>query len=370
LAKGTLTRRRNPALQALGSAILEIRLVSRKAGLSCLNAGKQIEHIPGPIKGQGGAQMRTRFIALFLVAATLLAACGAPAEATLSPAQSTLISLQEESNANLEVIATQIADLRATVTAMSEIEEPAPTSKPEEPVAPAVAGSDFANVDSANDNPTITMDWGSANVPASVVTIKANTTGGCTMPDVVCYMLDDEGVLGADELAEAEANPSAIWTGSAWHQMAQGPEVGLLVPEGSYATWYSISSTVDGGGYHLEFTPVGEQQCSGVLVRGWFAKTHADRHVPIVVSNYGATGAMIYTRYPVPVEAGQFFSQGYLTDQAKSALDFDNTGIGDEDCDTFWQFVFDYNDGSLSVLKYTTEAGWQLDWTNVVGHGR
>ncbi|OGJ37333.1 MAG: hypothetical protein A2383_01530 [Candidatus Pacebacteria bacterium RIFOXYB1_FULL_39_46] len=315
------------------------------------------------------------------------------ASSTSTPTTPTPVSTETEEAPDQS--ATIVALLEELVAAQAATEEPEapptaePTPEPVELVVPPtaeptpeptqasteepelkVAATEPSVPVAENGYPIVSYDWGRANIPAEVTTIKVNDTGGCNMPDVVCYMLDDEGVLGADDLAEAEANPSAIWTGSAWHQMAQGPQVGLLVPEGSYATWYSISSTVDGGGYHLEFAPQGELQCSGVLVRGWFAETHVDRHVPIVISNYGALGAMVYTRYPVPVEAGQFFSQDYLTAQATNALDFDNSGIGDEDCDLFWQFVFDYNDGSLTVLNYTVENGWSVVWTNIVGHGR
>jgi len=310
--------------------------------------------------------MRKLYAFALVAAAMILAACGgnAPAGTNL---QGNPVEIQATNSAILvEIIAAQQATLQDLVAAQ-ETEEPA-VAPAVEPTAASSADDDASALmdasSSENDNPTISMDWGSANVPASVTTIKANLTDGCTMPDVVCYMLDDAGVLGADNLAEADANPSAIWTGSAWHQMAQGPLVGILVPEGSYATWYSASSTVDGGGYHLEFNSMGEDQCWGVLVRGWFEKTHADRHVPIAVTNYGALGAMVYTRYPVEPQNGQFFSQ------AVNALNFDNSGIGDEDCVKFWQAVFDYNDGSLTVLNFTEEAGWSEVWTNISGHGR
>lgn len=313
--------------------------------------------------------MRTKLLVFVLAAATLLAACGSSTTTavptpTADGRLDTMIVLLEklvENQSTSETLPTQ--------EVLAETPEPTPVVELTVQVEP----TEYTLVDAAdNENglPIREFEWGRGNIPESVVTIKTNTTGGCTMPEVVCYMLDDEGVLGADDYAEAMANPSAIWTGSAWHQMAQGPLVGFEVPEGSYATWYSISSTVDGGGYHLEFDPKGPGQCMGVLVRGWFAETHVDRHIPITITNYGALGAMIYTRYPVPVEAGQFFSQDYLTDQAKNALDFDNSGIGDEDCEKFWQYVLDFNDGSLTELTYTVEAGWELVSTNVAGHGR
>lgn len=212
--------------------------------------------------------------------------------------------------------------------------------------------------------------WFTANVPGEVVTIKKNTTGGCTMPTVVCYMLDDSGVLGADKLADADANPSAIWTGSANHMMAQSPTVGVLIPEGSYLTAYADSFTIDGGGYHLEIPSCGPYCAQGFLARGWFGETHIDKHVPITISNYGATGAMKFTRYPVPIEAGQFFSQDYLNAQAQNALKHDNCGDGEKDCDNFYQWIMDYNDGSLTLMSTTDGTNWTVLYTNIVSHGR
>ncbi len=73
---------------------------------------------------------------------------------------------------------------------------------------------------------------------------------------------------------------------------------------------------------------------------------------------------MIYTRYAVPVHAGQFFSQDYLEEQAENAYSFDNCGIED-DCEKFLQYIFDYNDGSFTVLSFHPSEGWEVLWTNV-----
>ncbi len=207
-------------------------------------------------------------------------------------------------------------------------------------------------------------DWFTATVEGEVETIKQNPSG-CNMPDEVCYIVDEEGVLGADSYDEAQANDSAVWTGGANHQTADQETVGVLIPEGSYVTAYASGMRIVGGGYDLLLPECGEHCAWGFLARGWFAETHADRHVPVQITNLGAIGGMKYTRYPVPVEAGQFFSEDYLTDQASNALQFDNCGAGPDDCDIFLQAVFDYNDGSLSILSFT-EEGWELLWTNVV----
>jgi hypothetical protein len=215
---------------------------------------------------------------------------------------------------------------------------------------------------SQNITSVVDTQWFTAtNVPAEVETIKQNPSG-CNMPDAVCYMLDEEGVLGADDYEEAQANPSAVWTGGANHQTADQETAGVLIPEGSYVTAYASGFRIIGGGYELELPECGELCAWGFLARGWFAETRADRHVPVQIT-IGEPGGMKYTRYPVPVEAGQFFSEDYLTDQARNTLQFDNCGA--EDCEVFLQAVFDYNDGSLSVLRFTGKDGWEVLWTNV-----
>lgn len=225
-----------------------------------------------------------------------------------------------------------------------------------------------------DDKAFVVTKWFTANIPNEVTTIKVNLTGGWNVPEPASTMLDDEGVLGCDNLADADENASCTWTGGADHQTAQGPVVGLLVPEGSYATAYAASFFVEGGGYTINIPACGTNCAQGLLVRGWHLETHADKNLPITISKYGAIGAMKFTRYPVPAGAGQFFSQDYLTDQAVNALSFDNCGIGMQDdvadCDVFIQHVFDYNDGSYTIMSYTTKDGWKLLWTNIVGYGR
>jgi len=229
-----------------------------------------------------------------------------------------------------------------------------------------------AKPDEASD--LVVTEWFSANVPTEVTTIKVNLTGGWNVPEPASTMLDNEGVLGCDDLADANANDSCTWTGGADHQTAQGPLVGVLVPEGSYVTAYADSFFVDGGGYIIDIPTCGTNCAQGLLVRGWHLETHTDKNLPITISKYGAIGAMKFTRYPVPAGAGQFFSQDYLTAQAVNALSFDNCGIGMQadvaDCDVFIQHVFDYNDGSYTVMSYTTKDGWKLLWTNIVAYGR
>lgn len=247
------------------------------------------------------------------------------------------------------------------------IEEESVVQPPEEAVEvePIEEEPEEAVEEAVEEVELVTTQWFTASeVVTQVVTIKENPSG-CNMPDEVCYMLDEAGVLGADDYDEAEANDSAVWTGGADHQTADQKMVGVLIPEGSYVTAYASGFRVTGGGFDLLFPECGEHCAWGFLARGWFAETHADRHVPIEITNLGSIGGMKYTRYAVPIEAGQFFSEDYLTDQAENALQFDNCGAGPEDCDVFLQAIFDYNDGSLTILRFTAEKGWEVLWSNV-----
>ncbi len=223
----------------------------------------------------------------------------------------------------------------------------------------------------------IITEWFTANVPAEVTTIKTNTTGGCNMPSEVCYVVDDAGVLGADNLEEANANESAVWTASAvYHDSPDGPEYGFLIPEGSYGTTYAKQfgkvafGPADEPLFTLSIPSCGKYCAQGILVRGLFHEDHEDRHVPMLVGDYGAIGGASWTRYAVPYEAAQFFSQDYLTAQADNALVFDNNGIGPKDTDVFIQHIIDLNDGSYTVLRYLENKEWEVLWTNIVGHGR
>lgn len=218
-------------------------------------------------------------------------------------------------------------------------------------------------------NPTISSEAFSANVPLAVDTQKKNPSG-CGLPSPACNVADEEGVLGVDRyddlynLDGTKKNQSGIWTGGADHQTAQTAEVGVIIPEGSYVTAYAASFHIVGGGYDLQFN--GCDHCAwGFLARGLNAVEHADRNLSIIISKYGAIGAMKYTRYPVEPQWAQFFSQGYLQAQAVNALDFDNCGIGSNDCTSFFQAIMDYNDGSLTILHFDGTT-WEVVWTNVV----
>lgn len=302
----------------------------------------------------------TIVIAVLIANRVTLTSVAGQLESKLSPTKQQSIILVEQA----EEVAKEPTVV--TVKPADEIVEEPEATQTAEPTATETSEPKLTADNSIDSGEEITVEtqWFSANVLTEVETIKKNPSG-CNMPEEVCYVLDEAGVLGADNYDEAMANQSAIWTGGANHQIAQAATVGALVPEGSYLTAYASSFKIEGGGYTLVFPKCGENCAWGFLARGWFAETHVDRHVPIMISEYGAVGGMIYTRYPVPVEAGQFFSEDYYVAQAENALVFDNCGIGSEDCDTFMGAIFDYNDGSLTILRLEKGGEWEVIWTNV-----
>ncbi len=206
---------------------------------------------------------------------------------------------------------------------------------------------------------TVSTEWFAADgIRSSGVDPLKNDAPACTLPGG-CNVVGDPGVLGADRLEEAEANESAIWTGSWNHQIADQPSAGINVPQGSYATVYASGMSVTGEDWTVTLPEFGPDGVWGLLIRG----SH-ERPYSITVENFGPPGTMGYTRYPVPRHAGEYFSEDYLTDQAANALIFDNCYV--DGCQELRQAIFDINDGSLTILRYTEAGGWEPLWTNVV----
>ncbi len=205
---------------------------------------------------------------------------------------------------------------------------------------------------------TVTTQWFTATNVLTAVTPLKEQASNCRLP-IGCNVVADPGVLGADDLAEADRNPSAVWTGAWHHQLADQVSAGVLVPEGSYLTAYASGMVVEVMGAVIELPECGPDCGWGLLIRGW----HED-HIPVKLTNLGSPGGLGYTRYPVPKESGQYFSYDYLSAQALNALEFDNCGI--EGCSVLLQAVLDVNDFSLAILRFTAEAGWEAVWTNMV----
>lgn len=251
--------------------------------------------------------------------------------------------------------------------------EPTATPKATETPMPTAVPTSEPVTDTVD---LLVTEYFTANIPAEVVTIKVNTTGGWEglIPPSASHILDESGVEGADELKDCKGNPSCIWTGGADHNQAQGPVVNDTIPEGSYWTaWADSFTIVAADGTRLEIPSCGSNCSIGIVLRGWHLETNEDRHLPIEVTQYGAPGAMKYTRYPVPAGAGQFFSSTYFTSQGLNALANDNCGVGlqdgEQDCDRVLGYAFDYNDKSMVVMELIN-GQWVELYTNITGHGR
>lgn len=199
---------------------------------------------------------------------------------------------------------------------------------------------------------------------------------GCTLPGA-CNVLGPSGVLGADNWAEAEASPSAVWTGSGWHATPDNTasELSMLCPEGSYCLVYALMFGQvligpSGGPYiSLKIPSCGEHCGQGLLIRNWLERPGVDLNTTVVVRDYGEPGAASFTEYVVPPEAAQYFSEPYSTDQVVNAHKRNNNGSGPGDNTLFIQHVLDLNDMSYTILGHTAEQGWFLVWTNVVAYG-
>ncbi len=198
----------------------------------------------------------------------------------------------------------------------------------------------------------------------------------CVLPGA-CNVYGPEGVLGADDYSEAEANPSAVWTGSMWHDSPDNNDssFAILCPEGSYCDMYALNfGRVEIGPagspfITLEIPTCGEHCGQGLLIRNWLSREGVDLNTTIIVSNYGEPGAASWTEYVVNPDNAEYFSQDYHTDQALNAHVRNNNGSGSGDNDRFYQWVLDLNDMSLTLMLHTETDGWVLIWTNVQDYG-
>lgn len=199
---------------------------------------------------------------------------------------------------------------------------------------------------------------------------------GCTMP-AACNVYGPEGALLADDYDEAKENDSAIWGGSIWHGSPDNTQssFSLLCPEGSYCDVYALNFGLveigpAGNPYiTLEIPTCGEHCGQGLLIRNWLSRPGVDLNTTVIISKYGEPGAASWSEYTVDPDDAERFSQSYGTDQAENAHQRNNNGSGPDDNDRFYQWVFDLNDMSLSLMLHTANNGWVKIWTNVVSYG-
>lgn len=199
---------------------------------------------------------------------------------------------------------------------------------------------------------------------------------GCEMP-AACNVYGPEGALLADDYNEARANDSAIWGGSIWHGSPDNTQssFSLLCPEGSYCDAYALNFGLveigpAGNPYiTLEIPTCGEHCGQGLLIRNWLSRPGVDLNTTVIISKYGEPGAASWSEYTVDPDDAERFSQSYGTDQAENAHVRNNNGSGPGDNNRFYQWVFDMNDMSLSLMLHTANNGWVKVWTNVVSYG-
>lgn len=223
------------------------------------------------------------------------------------------------------------------------------------PVMPAAQAQD----DVSGDGWSIEGD-----IPDEVVPLKfANGEADVDSCDIEggCWILAEAGVLGADRWEDAQANPSAVWTGGGDAQeLLENRTADLILPESGYitASGAGFDVTCDGYSLRLEASP---DHMWYLLLRGR-TDGSGDRNVVCHFSNYTA-GAVLVTMYAVPVEASAFFSQDYFTDNVENAHVRKNCGAtGCADASTL---EFDINDAAYAVQTHDDD-GFDLVETNTV----
>jgi hypothetical protein len=278
---------------------------------------------------------------------------------------------------------TQAAIDAAVEDALKEagLNNPTSEASPMNP-APADTNAPAENADtSMTDSNTkydfVGTEWFRANVPYSDVVTKKPADPESNMPFPLTHLLGPEGVLGADDLDEANANKSAVWTGSGvYHRAPDTANFGFLGPEGSFSTIFAkkfdkiVLGDPNDPMFIISIPECGPHCAQGILIRSPLAEDGKDNHLPIWVEGVGAIGAASFTRYAVEPNWARVFSEGYWNDQADNALVFDNNGIGNKDTDSFIGHFIDVNDGSYTVAKYLGNGQWLVLWTNVSGHGQ
>lgn len=201
-------------------------------------------------------------------------------------------------------------------------------------------------------------------IPEEVVPTKfANGEAdeeSCDIPGS-CWMFDEAGVLSAARYEDAEANPSAVWSGAGdVQELLEGETATVILPESGYLMAVGAGFDVTCGAYSVGLEP-DEDHAWFFLIRGR-ADGRGDRNVQCTFSNY-TEGAVLVTMYAIPVEASAFFSQGYFTDNVENAHVRKN--CGSSGCEYASALVLDINDGAFSVLTHD-EDGFELEVTNTV----
>lgn len=175
------------------------------------------------------------------------------------------------------------------------------------------------------------------------------------------WMFNAAGVLSAARYEDAEANPSAVWSGAGdVQELLENDTAELILPESGYLMAVGAGFDVTCGDFSISLEPQ-EDHAWFMVLRGR-ADGRGDRNVVCEFSNYTA-GAVLVTMYAVPVEASAFFSEGYLEDNMQNAHVRKNCGA--TGCDDKSVLSLDVNDGTYGVWTYDS-GDFDLEETNAV----
>jgi len=204
----------------------------------------------------------------------------------------------------------------------------------------------------------------SGDVPSEVVPnkweLEESDDESSTLPEGG-WMFNAAGVLSAARYEDAEANPSAVWSGAGdVQELLEGDTAELILPESGYLMVSGAGFDVTCGDYAVSLEPQ-EDHAWFMVLRGR-ADGRGDRNVVCEFSNYTA-GAVLVTMYAVPVEASAFFSEGYLEDNMENAQVRKNCGA--TGCEFTSVLALDVNDGAYGAWTYE-DGEFALEATNAV----
>jgi hypothetical protein len=196
--------------------------------------------------------------------------------------------------------------------------------------------------------------WGNGVVQSE------NTT---EIEDSWAWMIADPGVYGFDHYAPEHDNPSAVWHGGANVDNLMENETGTyLVPEGGYIKITLPQAIIEGGDMKFEIEDRADTAVI-FLARGLYKEENQDRHLPLEI-NTEHPGRVKVMRYPVPAEAGGFFSEEHLMEDITSSHEIDNRGEGG--AQVTYVVLTDYNHGTVGIYRHKRDAEVELIYTNAV----
>lgn len=312
--------------------------------------------------------MRKQLLFVLVAAAMILAACQGISEEKAN---------EIAANAVSTALAQQVAD-EPTAQPTTVPPTAAPTAEPTvaQPVVPAPTTGSSS---SASTSVLVIAEEVSYQadgvaiygVPETAHPVRwagvVQTDQECTIP-MSCWILGSQGVLSADNQAEAVANLSAVWTGGANVDNLMENRTGTyILPEAGYVKVTFPQMTVTGVNPEtgqvitLTFEAVADRNYT-FLVRGMYDGA-GDRNIVLDFTTEHP-GRVKVMRYPVLAEHSGFYSEAHLLEDLMAGHSHDNCGA--TGCTDSIVVLLDYNDGSFAVYRHTVAGGMVLLATNVV----